>query len=82
MLANAIEFSENSENSGQNVQYFSQMATLFVDFPEYLGHSNKFATSSWDFSEISENSYQNTHINAIYIFFFSIHNYINVITIQ
>ena len=49
MSANSIEFSENSENSGQNVQYFRQMATLFVAFPEYSGHSNKFATSSWFF---------------------------------
>ena len=46
------------------------MATLFVDFPEYSGLSNQFATSLWDFSENSENSYQNTHINGIYIFFF------------
>ena len=62
MLANAIEFSENSGKSGQNVQYFSQMATLFVDFPEYSGLSNKFGTSLWDFSENSGNLYQNTHI--------------------
>ena len=60
MLANAIEFSKNSGNSGQNVQYFSQMATLFVVFPKYSGHSNQFATSSWDFSEKLWNSYQNT----------------------
>ena len=60
MLANAIEFSENLGNSGQNVQYSSQMTTLFVDFPEYSGLSNQFATSSRDFSEDSGNSYQNT----------------------
>ena len=45
MSANSIEFSKNLGNSGQNVQYFSQMATLFVAFPEYSGHSNQFATS-------------------------------------
>ena len=49
MSANSIEFSENSGNSGQNVQYFSQMATLFVAFPEYSGHSIQFATSSLGF---------------------------------
>ena len=60
MSANSIEFSENSGNSGQNVQYFSQMVTLFVAFPKYSGHSNQFATSLWDFSKNSGNSYQNT----------------------
>ena len=70
MSANLIKFSENSGNSGQNAQYFSQMATSFVDFPKYSGLSNQFATSLWDFSENSGNSYQNTHINAIYIFFY------------
>ena len=49
MSANSIDFSENSENSGQNVQYFSQMATLIVAFPKYSGHSNQFVTSSWGF---------------------------------
>ena len=49
MLASAMEFSENSGNSGQIAQYSSQMATLFVDFPQYSGHSNKFAMSLWDF---------------------------------
>ena len=49
MSANLIEFSENSGNLGQNVQYSSQMATLFVAFPEYSGHSNQFVTSSWGF---------------------------------
>ena len=49
MLANAIEFSENSGNLGKNVQNFSQMATLFVDFPEYSGYSNQFATFLWRF---------------------------------
>ena len=62
MCANSIEFSENLGNLGQNVQYCSQMATLFVAFPEYLGQSNQFATSSWDFSKNSGNSYQNTYI--------------------
>ena len=57
MSANSIKFSENSGNSGQNVQYFSQMATLLVDFPKYLGHPNQFATSLWDFHENSGNSY-------------------------
>ena len=47
MSANSIDFSENSGNSGQNVQYFSQMATLIVAFPKYSGHYNQFATSSW-----------------------------------
>ena len=47
--------------SGQNVQYFSQMARLFVAFPEYLGHSNQFVTSLWGFSENSGNSTQNTY---------------------
>ena len=60
MSANSIDFSKNSENSGQNAQYFSQMATLFVDFPKYSGLSNQFATSLWDFSENAGNSYQNT----------------------
>ena len=60
MYANSIEFSKDSGNWGQNVKYSSQMATLFVDFPEYSGHSNQFATSSWDFSENLGNSYQNT----------------------
>ena len=60
MSANSIKFSKNSGNLEQNVQYFSQMATLFVAFPEYLGHSNQFATSSSDFSENLGNSYQNT----------------------
>ena len=62
MLASAMEFSENSGNSGQIAQYSSQMATLFVDFPQYSGHSNKFAMSLWDFSKNSGNSYQNTYI--------------------
>ena len=66
-MANAIEFSKNSGNSGQNVQYFSQMATLFVAFPEYSGHSIQFATSLWDFSENSGNSCQNTHINVFFL---------------
>ena len=70
MSANSIDFSENSGNSGQNAQYFSQMATLFVDFPKYSGHSNQFATSLWEFSENSESSYQNAHISAIDISFF------------
>ena len=61
MSANLIEFSENSGNLRQNVQYFSQMAALFVAFPEYLGHSNQFVTSSWGFSENSGNSTQNTY---------------------
>ena len=30
------------------------MATLFVDFPEYSGLSNQFATSLWDFSKNRE----------------------------
>ena len=60
MSANSIEFSKNLGNLGQNVQYFSQMATLFVASPEYSGHSNQFATSLWDFSENLGNSYQNT----------------------
>ena len=30
----------------------------FVDFPEYSGHSNQFATSHGDFSKNSGNSYQ------------------------
>ena len=47
---------------GQNVQYFSQMATLIVAFPKYLGHSNQFITSSGDFSKNLGNSYQNTYI--------------------
>ena len=38
---NSIEFSQNSGNSGQNVQYFSQMATLIVAFPKYLGYSSQ-----------------------------------------
>ena len=62
MSANLVELSENLGNLGQNVQYFSQMARLFVAFPEYLGHSNQFATSSWGFSQNSGNSYQNTYI--------------------
>ena len=49
MSANSIKFSENSGNLGQNAQYISQMATFFVDFPEYSGHSNQFATSLWGF---------------------------------
>ena len=49
MSANSIEFSEKSGNSGQNVQHFSQMATLIVDFPEYSGYSNHIVTSSWGF---------------------------------
>ena len=49
MSAKSIELSENSANSGQNVQYFSQMATLFMAFPKYSGHSNQFVTSSWGF---------------------------------
>ena len=76
MLANPIEFSENSGNSGQNAQYGSQMATLFVDFPEYSGHSNQIVTISWGFFRNSGNSCQNAHINVT---FFSIHNYINVL---
>ena len=60
MSANSIESSKNSGNLGQNVQYFSQMPILFVAFPKNSGHSNQFATSSWDFSENSGNSYQNT----------------------
>ena len=68
MSANSIDFSEKSGNLGQNVQYFSQMATLFVAFPKYSGHSKQFATSSWDFPENSGNSCQNTHINAIFFF--------------
>ena len=70
-MANAIKFSENSGNSGQNVQYFSQMATLIVNFPEYSGHSIQIATSSWDYSENSGYSCQNTHIN-VKLFFLSI----------
>ena len=50
ILANSIKFPKNLGNSVQNVQYFSQMATLFVAFPEYSGHSNQFATSLWGFS--------------------------------
>ena len=49
-------------NSEQNVQYFSQMATLLVVFPEYSGYSNQIVTSPWDFSENSGNSYRNTYI--------------------
>ena len=49
MSANSIEFSKNSGNLGQNVQYFTQMATLFVAFPEYSGNSNQFVTFSWGF---------------------------------
>ena len=49
MSANSIEFSEKSGNSGQNVQYFSQMATLLVVFPEYSGYSNQIVTSPWGF---------------------------------
>ena len=49
MLANLIKFSKNSGNLGQNVQYFSQMAALFVAFPKYSGHSNQFATSLMGF---------------------------------
>ena len=62
MSANSIEFSENSGNSGQYVQYFSQMATLIVAFPEYSGHSNQFVNLFGDFSENSGNSYQNKYI--------------------
>ena len=51
-----------SGNSGQNVQYFSQMATLLVVFPEYSGYSNQIVTFSWGFSENSGNSYRNTYI--------------------
>ena len=49
MSANSIKFSENSGNSGQNVQYFSQMGILFVTFPKYLGNSSQFITSLWGF---------------------------------
>ena len=49
MSTNSIEFSEKSGNSGQNVQHFSQRATLIVDFPEYSGYSNHIVTSSWGF---------------------------------
>ena len=48
MSANSIELPK-LRKFGQNVQYFSQMATLFVVFPKYLGHLYQFATSSWGF---------------------------------
>ena len=67
MSANSIESSENSANLGQNAQYFSQMATLFVDLPEYSGHSNQFATSHGDFSENSGNSYRNAYMLPLQI---------------
>ena len=44
MSANSIDFSKNSGNSRQNVQYFSQKATLLVAFPKYSGHSSQFTT--------------------------------------
>ena len=48
MSANSIELSKNSGNLGQNVQYFSQIATLFVAFPIF-GHSSQLITSLWGF---------------------------------
>ena len=45
MSTDSIEFSKNSENSGQNAYYPSQMATLFVAFPKYSGHYSQFTTS-------------------------------------
>ena len=41
MSANSIKFSENLGNSGQNAYNTSQMATLIVAFPEYLGYSSQ-----------------------------------------
>ena len=55
MSANSIKFSENSGNSGQNVQYFSQMGILFETFPVNLLHL------CGDFSENLGNYTQNTH---------------------
>ena len=42
-------FPKTRGNLGQNVQYFSQMATLFVAFPKYSGHCSQFITSLWGF---------------------------------
>ena len=62
MSADSVKLSKNLGNLGQNVQYFSQMATLFVAFPDIRGILINLLHLHGDFSKNSGNSYQNTYI--------------------
>ena len=54
MFAFSWDFSENSGNSEQSVQYFSQMATLLVAFPKYSGYSSHYTLHAQHFSKGQE----------------------------